>query len=158
MAEGCPYYLLPDTETLKRRVWSRHSEEDEFDTMSTQVSHRGQDAFALCSGLADTAIRSINNMKDQSFRPLQDQMIKGILRRTLQVDPLRRPHKVTALPFVFGGGLHSRSVLSQSKGLDAKYGRWNEDIDIPLRSMQLTEDRWSYEVCALVNIGSWRNS
>lgn len=97
--DGTPYFCLPEVSSLC--PWNESS-----------PSKRSSDAighiFDLCPALAEAAARSIDRLLPCDFGPFQKQFIKGILRKTLHVDPLKRPHDLSELPFIFGGGLHLR--------------------------------------------------
>jgi hypothetical protein len=97
--DGSKYFHLPEITSLK--VWSQTAEGE------TKSSNEWKRSFSLCPYLSEAAAKSIDNLSSrQEFRPLQKTIIKGILRMTLQVDPSKRQHDLSKLPFIFGGGLH----------------------------------------------------
>jgi serine/threonine protein kinase len=87
--------------------------------------------FTLCPDLARLAQLSVDELRIYANCSLRKNMVKGILRNTLQVDPQRRPHDLSRLPFIFGGGLYAGYAMD----ILSKFLRASDYLDGPSRTI-----------------------
>ncbi|KAI8629844.1 hypothetical protein F5Y19DRAFT_61701 [Xylariaceae sp. FL1651] len=124
--DGTQYFRLPVVEAIKGWPKSVGEIVKSFDI-------QGQIAD-LCPAFAETAAKSIDELSLLcEFRSFQKQMIKGILRQTLQPDPAKRPYQLSTLPFIFGAGLHSA------------WNEWTDENESLSISRDLLPNSWTYE-------------
>ncbi|KAH0564834.1 hypothetical protein GP486_001782 [Trichoglossum hirsutum] len=133
---GCRYYEIDCIQGLSRKSSRNCSSGDNLSASCELKTSMNDDSFrermfALCPDLARLAQLSVDLLLGHPYCSLRRNMVKGILRNTLQVNPQLRPHDLSRLPFIFGGGLYAGYAI----GILPKFLQASNYLDGPTQTI-----------------------